>query len=366
MPTSAASARPGAAPGYSIAPGCAEALSAFKLPATLGFGLVTAPVMYSCEFDGKEWGARQLLNYGPLQIYPGARVLQYAELVFEGMKAYRVGHAQPNLFRPHDHWQRLANSATRLSIPVLPESLFMEGVEAMVRACAPFIPRTTRQALYLRPFVYGSEPGYMIRNSNTQRYVVIANPSEVYSAGPMSVAIERADARAANGGTGTAKTGGNYAASLRASSAAAARGHHVVLWLDAPEHRYVQELSGMNLFAVIDGELHTPELDGTILPGITRDSLIAIARRDRIPLHERRIPIDELLGQIKSGHCSELFACGTAAIVSPIQKLVDADGTVYAPAQVDQKAAQMRESLLSIQERRAPDTFGWVHEVAVS
>jgi branched-chain amino acid aminotransferase len=351
---------------YRIAPGCAEALANFKLPAQLGFGLVTAPVMYSCEFDGKDWGARQLLNYGPLEIYPGARALQYAELVFEGMKAYRVGHPQPNLFRPHAHWQRLANSSTRLSIPVLPESLFMEGVEAMVRACAPFIPRTTRQALYLRPFVFGTEPGYLIRNSNTLRYVVIANPSEVYSAGAMSVAIERHDARAANGGTGVAKTGGNYAASLRASSAAAARGHHVVLWLDAPEHRYVQELSGMNLFAVIDGELHTPELDGTILPGITRDSLIAIAKRDRIALHERRIAIDELLAQIGSGRCSELFACGTAAIVSPIKQLVDADGKVYAPAQVDQQAALMREALLSIQERRAPDTFGWVHEVPVT
>jgi len=361
MLTSAAERKVEAA--YRIAPECAGAIAAFKLPATLGFGLVTAPVMYSCEYDGKHWGSRQLLEYGPLQIYPGARALQYAELVFEGMKAYRVGHEQPNLFRAHDHWRRLANSSARLSIPVLPEELFLEGVEAMVRACAPFIPRVSGRALYLRPFVYGTEPGYMIRNSNTQRFVVIANPVEPYASGAMSVAIERKDSRAGLGGTGTAKTGGNYAASLRATSAAGTRGHHVVLWLDAPEHRYIQELSGMNLFAIIDGELHTPALDGTILPGITRDSLIAIARRDGLKLHERRMDIDELIGQIGSGHCTELFACGTAAIVAPIRQLVDADGSAHAPQQLDVVASRLRESLLSIQERRAPDTFGWVREV---
>ena len=361
MTTSAANA-PRA---YTVAPGCAEALAGFKLPHTLGFGLVTAPVMYSCEFDGNAWSNPQLLKYGPLEILPGARALQYAELVFEGMKAYRVGKEMPNLFRPQDHWRRLANSSTRLSIPVLPESVFVEGLEAMVRTCAPFIPRTSRQALYLRPFVYGTESGYLIRNSTSLRFIIIANPSEIYQSGALSVAIERVDARAANGGTGTAKTGGNYAASLRASSAASARGHHVVLWLDAPEHRYVQELSGMNLFAVIDGELHTPELDGTILPGITRDSLIAIAKRDGKPLHQRRIVIDELLRQITDGRCSELFACGTAAIVAPIKQLVDADGSVYAPADTDKVASQLRESLLSIQERRATDTFGWTREVVV-
>lgn len=361
MLTSAASPRPDA--GYSIAPGCGEAVASFRLPATLGFGQVIAPVMYSCEYDGRQWGSRQLCLYGPLEIQPGARALQYAELVFEGMKAYRVGHEQPNLFRVHDHWQRLANSATRLSMPVLPEDLFLEGVEAMVRSCAPIIPRISGQSLYLRPFVYGTEPGYMIRSSNTLRFVVIANPSEAYAAGAMSVAIERKDSRAGLGGTGTAKTGGNYAASLRATSAASARGHHVVLWLDAPEHRYIQELSGMNLFAVIDGELHTPLLDGTILPGITRDSLIAIAKRDGYRLHERRMQIEELLAQIDAGRCSELFACGTAAIVAPIQQLVDADGSVHAPSDTGRVAATLRESLLSIQERTKADTFGWVREV---
>jgi branched-chain amino acid aminotransferase len=186
----------------------------------------------------------------------------------------------------------------------------------------------------------------------------------VYAAGPMRVAIERSDVRATVGGVGTAKASANYAASLRASTAAAARGYGVALWLDAHEKRYIQELSGMNLFAVIRGELHTPELDGAILPGITRDSLLALGRHLGFKIHERRIAIDELLGQISGGECSELFACGTAAIVSPIAVLADHNGREYAPQRVDAIAAELREALLAIQERRAPDPFGWTRDVA--
>jgi branched-chain amino acid aminotransferase len=204
----------------------------------------------------------------------------------------------------------------------------------------------------------------MLRNSQSFRFMVIANPVEVYAAGPMRVAIERGDVRATAGGVGTAKASANYAASLRASSAAAARGCGMALWLDAQEHRYIQELSGMNLFAVIRGELHTPELDGAILPGITRDSLLALGRHRGLKMHERRIAIDELLEQVASGECSELLACGTAAIVSPIGAFVDIDGREYAPKRVDALAAELREALLAVQERRAPDPFGWTREVA--
>lgn len=180
----------------------------------------------------------------------------------------------------------------------------------------------------------------------------------------MKVAIERRDVRAAVGGVGVAKASANYAASLRASNASIARGYAVALWLDAAEHRYIQELSGMNVFAVIDGELHTPELDGAILPGITRDSLIALARQRGLVVVERPMLIDELLGQIASGACTEVFACGTAAIVAPIGVLGDADGREQAPRQVDVVARDLREALLALQERRAPDPFGWTRDVA--
>jgi branched-chain amino acid aminotransferase len=350
--------------GYRIAPGVSAALQSFVLPDKLGFGLVAAPVMFSADCSEGVWARGELIPYGPIEVLPGARVLQYGELVFEGLKAYKVGEAGPSLFRARDNWQRFKRSAERLSMPPVPEPLFFQALEAVVGSCHRLIPRDSGRSLYLRPFVFGTEAGYQLRNSTTFRFMVIASPVEIYSSGPMRVAIERDDVRAAVGGVGTAKASANYAASLRASNAAVARGLTVALWLDAREQRFIQELSGMNLFAVIGGELHTPALDGAILPGITRDSLITLARHLGFMVHERTMAIDELLAQIVSGECSEVFACGTAAILSPIGQLTDRDRREYVPRQIDAVAAQLREALLAIQERRAPDPFGWTREVA--
>jgi branched-chain amino acid aminotransferase len=208
--------------------------------------------------------------------------------------------------------------------------------------------------------------GYMLRNSRTFRFMVIANPVEAYASGAMKVTIERAEVRAAFGGIGEAKAAANYAASLRASNAAVASGRTVALWLDGNEHRYLQELSGMNVFTVLNGELHTPELDGAILPGVTRDSLLTLAKSLVYQVRERRIALDEVLEGIASGHCTELFACGTAAIVIGIALLADGDGREYVPSQTDVVARRLRESLLAIQERRAPDPFGWTQDLAAT
>ena len=349
---------------YDIAPGVEGALRDFRVPERLGFGLVTAPVMYSVEYRDGAWGRGSLLPYGPIEVWPGSRVLQYAELVFEGLKAYRVGQPWPNLFRPQDNCRRLARSAERLSMPAVPEPLFLEALDAVAGALARFVPGQSGRALYLRPFLFGTESGYMLRNSTTFRFMVMASPVEPYATGAIRVAIERKDVRAVVGGVGQAKAAANYAASLRASTAAVARGCAVALWLDAGPQRTIQELSGMNLFGVIDGGLVTPALDGAILPGITRDSVITLARHRGQRVLERRMPIDELLEQIASGACSELFACGTAAIVSPIAALVDDDGAEHAPARIDGVAAELREALLAIQERRVADPFGWTRDVA--
>jgi branched-chain amino acid aminotransferase len=315
--------------------------------------------MFSAQWRDEGWSSGQLLPYGPIEILPGARALHYAELVFEGLKAYRIGQSKPNLFRPGENFRRMQRSAQRLAMPPVPEELFFEGLETVTRACAQFIPSHSGQSLYLRPFLFGTESGYLLRNSTTFRFMVIANPVESYVSGTPSVAIERHDVRAAVGGVGAAKTAANYAASLRGSTAAVAGGHAVAQWLDAASHRYIQELSGMNFFAVIDGELHTPELDTAILPGVTRDSLIRLARHLGHTVHERRMDIDELLKQISTGTCSEIFACGTAAIVMPISALADGD-TVYKSKQTNVVAGTLRESLLAIQERRAADPFNWV------
>lgn len=349
---------------YELSPGVHTALSAFELPQKLGFGNVPAPVMYEADWADGRWGHGELKPYGPIEILPGARALQYAELVFEGLKAYCVGRSWPNLFRPQDNWRRLSRSAARLGMPPVPGELFFEALDAVAGACHAIVPRVSGQALYLRPFLFGTEASYQLRNSKGFRFMVIASPVEIYSTEPLRVWIERNDVRAAVGGVGAAKAAANYAASLRASSAAADRGCAMVLWLDAIEHRWLQELSGMNLFAVIGGELYTPELDDAILPGITRDSLLRLAPLLGLRVHERRIALDELLAGLASGECSELFACGTAAIVSPIGVLVDRDGREYPPARVDAVAGQLREALLAIQERRAPDPFGWTRDVA--
>ena len=351
---------------YDIDPGVAAAVASFRLPERLGFGVFAAPVMFDAEWRDGAWQRGRLLPYGRIEVWPGSRVLQYAELVFEGLKAYRVGRTQPNLFRADANCRRFARSAARLSMPTVPETLFFQGLGAVVQACSSIMPTESGRSLYLRPFLYGSESGYMLRNSHTFRFMVIANPVEQYASGAMKVVIERVDVRAAAGGIGEAKAAANYAASLRASTAAVVSGHTVALWLDGNEHRYIQELSGMNVFAVFDGELHTPELDGAILPGVTRDSLLTLARSLGYKVHERRITIDELLAGIGSGRCSELFACGTAAIVSPIAALVEGDGREYKLHETDVVAKRLRESLLAIQERRAPDPFGWTQELTLN
>jgi branched-chain amino acid aminotransferase len=340
-----------------------KSVADFRLPESLGFGLVPAPAMYSSTFENGRWDLGELLPYGPIEILPGARALHFAEQAFEGMKAYRVGRPAANLFRAGANYARFRRSAERIGMTAVPEGLFLEGIEAVVGACTPFVPDKSGQSLYVRPFLFGTEPGYAVRASSTARFMVIANPSEAYSAGAMKVLIERNQVRAAVGGVGTAKTGANYAASLLASTRALQRGYTVALWLDPATRQNIEELSGMNLFAVIGDELHTPALNDSILPGVTRDSLIVIARDSGWRVTERAMPIDDLLRQLSSGECTEVFACGTAAIVCPISVLADADGREYRPALIDQEARVLRERLLAIQERRAPDPYGWTREV---
>src|ERR1700716_4545735 len=231
-------------PSVDVAPEVASALKNFVLPETLGFGAVNAPVMFSAEWRDQQWSRGRLLPYGPIELLPGARALHYAELVFEGLKAYRIGQSKPNLFRPEENFRRLERSAQRLSMPVVPETLFFDGLESVTQACTGFIPSRSGQSLYLRPFLFGTESGYLLRNSHTFRFMVIANPVEAYASGSPSVAIERHDVRAAVGGVGAAKTAANYAAALRGSTAAVVRGHAVALWLAAGFPRFLPEFFG--------------------------------------------------------------------------------------------------------------------------
>ena len=251
-------------------------------------------------------------------------------------------------------------------MPPLPKEIWMDAIIAMVRNCKRLIPKQSGQSLYLRPFMFASENHLGIKPSDNFKFLVVASPSGAYfTGGSISVLIEREFVRAAPGGTGTAKTGGNYAASLRSSVKAGKIGLNQSLWLDAIERKYIEELSGMNFFAVINNEIHTPELNETILEGITRDSLIQIARNEGITVVERKISVDELISQIKQEECTEAFACGTAVILTPIGTFGEENGERFQVKEQFAPVAQLlRRRLLEIQEGQTIDPFDWVHPVS--
>ncbi|WP_346838917.1 branched-chain amino acid aminotransferase [Microbulbifer sp. SAOS-129_SWC] len=346
-----------------IDPAVANSLRGFEVPEKLGFGNVMAPVMFRAVYQDGCWSRGELVPYAPLALDPAAKVLHYAQSCFEGMKAYRTQGGGIALFRPERNCARMAHSAERLCMPAVPEALFMAGVRTVTAYCANLVPATSGESLYLRPFLIGTQADLSVSASTSYEYYVIASPSAAYHAGNMRLWVEREDSRAALGGTGDAKVGGNYAASLQSIARLKQRGYDQSLWLNPANRNLIEELSGMNFFAVIDGELHTPALSGSILEGVTRDSLIDLARDLGYTVHESAIDIDQLLELVQSGNCEEAFACGTAAIISPISELGDGEQRyelAHAPGPV---AERLRAELLDLQEGRSEDRFGWMQAV---
>ena len=340
----------------------AKAISDFQLPENLGFGNVMAPVMASCTYQNGKWGPLELLPYGPITMYPTAKVLHYAQEIFEGMKAYRVNGQSPFIFRPEENHLRFNRSAERMAMPHVPHNIFMQAVLDVTAYSANFVPRRTGESLYLRPFMFASEESLGIKPAEKFKFMVIASPSGSYFSGAgLSVYIERENARAFPGGTGFAKTGGNYAAGLAAAITTKNLGFVQTLWLDAIHKKYIEEMSGMNVFVVINNELHTSTLGDTILDGITRKSIITLARDLGYSVFERKIDVDEMLADIKSGKCTEAFACGTAAIITPINYFGEANGDRYPLHFPDGNVSTiLREKLLAIQEGREPDPYKWI------
>jgi len=342
-----------------------EAIKAYKLPSEISFGVDMAPVMVVCDYQNGEWGDLELLPYGPISLAPTAKVFHYAQEIFEGLKVYKVEGHGPYLFRPEKNAARFRRSASRMGMPELPEEMFLQAVKGMTSFCQDIVPGQSGQSLYLRPFMFATEESLGIKPSLKYKFMVIASPSGAYfTKGTLPVFIERQAARACPGGTGRAKTGGNYAASIQSSKKALSLGCLQTLWLDALEKKYIEEMSGMNFFAVIGGELITPELTDTILDGITRQSVIEIAPGLGFKVKEERINIDQLIQQIKNGTCQEAFACGTAAIVTPIECLTEEDGTRYdLPHQSGEIVSLLRKTLMDIQEGRCQGPNGWRVEI---
>jgi len=313
------------------------------------------------------WHDARLAAYAPLLVDPACVVLHYGQTVFEGLKAYRQPDGGIALFRPERNAARMTASCRRLALPQVPEDAFVEACELLVRTDADWVPDGEGATLYLLPFVYGDEVGLGVRPSQSARFQVIASPAGNYFSGPLrpvSLWLSQEYVRAAPGGTGAAKCGGNYAAGLVAQQEAIDHGCDQVVYLDAAEHRWLEELGGMNVFLVLDdGTFVTPEL-GTILDGVTRDSVITLARERGHAVQERRVDVDEWRKGALDGRVVEAFACGTAAVITPISSLRWPDGeAVTGGGETGPVTTALREALLDLQYGRSPDPHGWMRRV---
>ncbi len=317
------------------------------------------------------WVDPRIVAYGPLQLDPSAAVFHYGQEIFEGMKAYRHADGSVWTFRPDQNAARFNRSAARLALPQLPEELFVEAIRSLVTVDQVWVPGADQgeASLYLRPYMIATEPALGVRPSNQAIFGVIASPAGEYFPGglkPVSIWLSEDYVRAAPGGTGGAKCGGNYAASLAPMAEGLEQGCDQVAFLDAIEQKWVEELGGMNLFFVYrDGSIVTPELTGTILEGVTRGSLIELAKERGHDVIERKYSIDEWRDGAASGDLVEVFACGTAAVITPVGTLKWRGGEVAVGdgESVGEVAADLRRTLLDIQYGRAEDSRGWVHRL---
>ena len=340
-----------------------------KLLADPGFGRVFTDHMAIVRYsEGKGWHDARITARKPLSLDPAAAVLHYAQEIFEGLKAYRLADGKLALFRPDANARRFAKSAERLAMAQLPEETFLESIRQLVRVDRDWFPTVEGGSLYIRPFMFASEVFLGVKPSSEYLYLVIISPVGGYfksGAPAVSLWISQHYTRAAPGGTGAAKCGGNYASSLVAQAEASKHGCDQVVFLDAAEHRWVEELGGMNVFFVFnDGSLQTPPLSGTILPGITRDSLITLARAEGLTVREEPYSIDQWRNDAKSGKLTEAFACGTAAVVTPIGSVRSPDAEFKIGAGgPGQTTLRFKQKLVDIQRGTAPDPYGWVSRI---
>jgi branched-chain amino acid aminotransferase len=333
-----------------------------------GFGRVFTDHMAIAKWSpDRGWHDARLQAYGPLPMDPATQVFHYAQSIFEGFKAYAQPDGSIATFRPDANAERFRRSAARMALPDLPAADFIAAADALVRTDAPWVPTAEGTSLYLRPFMMATEVGLGVRPASEVTFLVIASPGASYFTGgvrPVTIWLSEDYTRAAPGGTGAAKCAGNYAASLVAQQEAIANGCEQVVFLDAVERRWVEEFGGMNIWFVLDdGTLVTPELTGSILEGITRDTIIALAADLGRDVEQRRVDVDEWRKGVDTGRITEVFACGTAAVITSVGALRWHGGEVSMPAATP-VADHIRETLVGIQHGRLPDPHGWLHPIS--
>ena len=334
----------------------------------LGFGKVFSDHMFIMDYSAdKGWHDARIVPFDYIPIHPAASVLHYGTEIFEGLKAYRTVNGDISLFRPIENIRRMNNSAERLCLPQIDEADALQIFDTLVEVDKDWVPHSEGTSLYIRPFMIGNDENLGVHAVHNAKYIVILSPSGAYYAegiNPVKIAIESEDVRAVRGGTGYAKCGGNYAASLRAGQKAEEKGFTQVLWLDGVERKYIEEVGSMNVMFKINGEIVTPKLTGSVLPGITRKSCVELLREKGFKVSERLLSIDELEDAAKNGTLEEAWGTGTAAVVSPIGWLsYKGDEFEISNGKIGEVTQMLYDELTGIQWGKLPDTRGWIHKV---
>ncbi|MGE7667860.1 branched-chain amino acid aminotransferase [Ureibacillus composti] len=330
----------------------------------LGFGQVFTDHMFIMDYtEGQGWHDARIIPYQPLSLEPSSMVFHYGQSVFEGLKAYLTVNNETLLFRPDRNFKRLNNSNDRLVIPAIDEELALEGLKKLVTIDREWIPNAPGTSLYVRPFIIATEPHLGVHPAKNYLFMIIMSPSGSYYKGginPVKIMVEQQFVRAVVGGTGEAKTGGNYASALKGQEIADREGYAQTLWLDGKENRYIEEVGSMNIFFKINGTVITPALNGSILPGITRDSMIQVLKSKNIPVEERLISIDEVVEAYHNGTLEEAFGTGTAAVISPVGELKWRDEKmIINNGEIGEVSQMLYDTLTGIQNGTIEDTFGW-------
>jgi len=330
------------------------------------FGKIFSDHMLVADYRDGKWESPQILPYGNMALSPATSALHYGQSIFEGMKAYKDANGDILLFRPLDNFHRLNASAERMCMPQLPEDIFMQGLEQLLRLDAAWVPPTSGCALYIRPFMFATDEFIGVRPSSSYRFVIFTCPVGAYYGQPLRVAIEPYYARSVEGGAGYAKAAGNYGAALYPARQMQERGYHQLIWTDAKEHKYVEESGTMNLIFVIDGKLVTPPVSSTILAGITRDSVLQLARDLGYTVEERKVSVDELVEAHRAGTLQEAFGTGTAATIAPIATIHYNGEDMDLLAQTEQRVSEhIATELDKIKTGQAPDTRHWVRRISL-
>ena len=328
------------------------------------FGRVFSDHMLVADYSDGTWQSPEIVPYGTLQLAPAMPTLHYGQAIFEGMKAYRNAAGKPVLFRARDNFERMNRSAERMVMPPVPEGIFLDGIKELVRLDADWIPNQKDSSLYLRPLMFASDDYIGVKPSDTYKFVIFTCPVGKYYSEPVKLWVTREYVRAAQGGVGEAKTAGNYAASYYAAKQAQDRGYDNVLWLDGQDHRYIEECGTMNIFFVIDGVAVTPDLSGTILHGITRDSAITLLKDMNVEVQERRVSIEEITEAHEAGKLDEAFGAGTAATISPVIEIGSEEGVLQLKPDAERKIGPaLLKQLTDIRRGLAEDVHGWIQVV---